>query len=409
MFKQFVTVSFILISFTGLVFAGETNPKPNIVIFLVDDPGSADFGFQGTKRVKTPNIDRLAHNGVRFTNAYTTGCVCSPTRAGLMTGRYQQRFGFDANAEGKASGDKNVRALDIAQTTTAQRFKALGYATAIFGKWHLGAGEEYLPQARGFDEFAGVLPHGLAAKEPDGSPAKFYRGTTVIPRPENPMEEYAREATSFIDRNRSKPFFLYLPFTHVHGPHVGTPQYLDTLDEDIPLNQRKYLADLLETDAVIGKIMDSLREKGLEENTLVFFLGDNGGPGGAADNGQLRGTKWYLWEGGIRVPFAVYWKGHIQGGQVSDHPVISLDIIRTALTAAGATIDPAWKLDGADLWPLLQGQSDAAPHDALYWRFGSQYAVRKGDWKLIKPHIDKEPQLYNLAADVGEQTDLAEQ
>jgi arylsulfatase A-like enzyme len=395
--------------------------RPNVVIFLVDDPGSVDFGFQGTQRVKTPNIDRLAHSGVIFTNGYTTGCVCSPTRAGLNTGRYQQRFGFDANAEGGGNEEqRKIRTLDIAQTTTAQRFKSLGYTTAAYGKWHLGSvTPEYLPTQRGYDEFVGVLPFGIAAKEPDGSPTKFYKGRSnvhaegqswaVIERPENPMEEYERNAVTFIEKNKSKPFFLYLPFTHVHGPHVGTKKYLETLDEEIPLNEKKYLADLLETDAVIGRIVKKIQDAGLEENTLIFFLGDNGGPGGAANNGQLRGTKWFLWEGGIRVPFAVSWKGHIQGGRILNQPVISLDIIRTALEVAGAKVEESWKLDGSDLLPLLQGKTNNAPHDALFWRFGSQYAVRKGDWKLIKPHIDKEPQLYHLAKDVSETTDLAKQ
>jgi arylsulfatase A-like enzyme len=412
-FKYFL-IGLILIFFVPLNTASDiTGAKTNFVIFLVDDPGYADFGFQGSTRIKTPNIDRLAREGVRFTNGYSTGCVCSPSRAGLLTGRYQQRFGLDSNAVGKPlPTDKGPRALDSAQKTIATRLKALGYATALFGKWHLGDEPQYLPTSHGFDEFVGVLGSGISHKKNDAQKRQrenfFYRGQDAVPLPENPMETYCQEAVSFIARNKSKPFFLFLPFTHVHGPSVGAKPYIDDQDQNLPISVRKYLADIAETDAVVGRVMDALRENGVEENTLVFFLGDNGGAkGNYLDNGLLRKTKWFLWEGGIRVPFLIYAKGQIQGGRVFDHPVINLDITRTIFSAIDIKVDPVWKLDGADLLPILKNKSNMPPHDALFWRYGVQYAVRREDWKLVKPGIDDIPHLYNLKTDISETNDLA--
>jgi arylsulfatase A-like enzyme len=379
--------------------------QPNVVLLVADDMGFADCGAYGCKDIPTPNIDALAKNGVKFLNGYTSGCVCSPTRAGLLTGRYQQRFGFDANAEGKAQpGDKGPRALDIQQVTFAQRMKALGYVTGIFGKWHQGADPGYLPTDRGFDEFYGILPYGLAA----GNPVPVYRGTNQVEVPKNHMETFGNEALSFIDRHQGKPFFLYLPFTAVHGPFVGPEPWLSKFDTQMPTSRRKYAADLNQMDEIIGRVMQQLRSHNLEENTLVFFFSDNGGPGGAANNGPLRGTKWTLWDGGIHVPFIAQWKGRIPAGRVLEQPVIQVDFLPTAIAAAGGEIKPEWKLDGANLLPCLEGKTAAAPHEALYWRFGIQYAVRQGDWKLVKPSINDTPHLFNLAKDPGESSDLAD-
>ena len=379
--------------------------KPNVVVFVADDMGFADCGVYGCKDIPTPNIDALARNGVRFTHAYTSGCVCSPTRAGLMTGRYQQRFGFDANAEGKGPSRGGPRALDIQQVTFAQRMKELGYATALFGKWHLGSEPGYLPSQRGFDEFYGYLPFGLGAMAPQGPP--IYRGTNIVERPANHMEQFCAEALSFIDRRQGQPFFLYLPFPAVHGPMVAPEPWFSRMSQVTPLNRRKYAADLAQMDDIIGRVMARLRERGLEERTLVFFFSDNGGAGGATSNGALRGTKWTLWDGGIHVPFIAQWKGRIPAGRVVEHPVIQIDVLPTAIAAAGAAVQPDWKLDGANLLPCLEGKTSAPPHDALYWRFGVQYAVRQGDWKLVKPHVDSAPLLFNIVQDPGEKNNLA--
>lgn len=386
--------------------ADAAKQRPNVLIFLADDLGYNDVGMQGCKDIPTPNIDALAKSGVRFTSGYTSGCVCSPTRAGLISGRYQQRVGFDANAEGTAPTDRGPRALDIKQTTFAQRMKALGYATGIVGKWHIGEGEGYRPTDRGFDEFYGFFPFGISAM---GGQVPIYRGTNVVERPANHMEQFCKEALDFLDRHQKDPFLLYLPFSAVHGHFVGPQPWLSKLDTLVPKSRLKYAADVSQMDDIIGRVMARLRERGIEENTLVFFLGDNGGPGAPTSNEPLRGTKWTLWEGGIRVPFAATWKGHIPAGRTLPQPVIQLDIQATAVCAGGGTLPTDGTLDGANLLPLLEGKTEAAPHDALYWRFGIQYAVRQGDWKLVKPHIDDQPHLFNLANDIGEKNDLAAQ
>ncbi len=394
----------------ALTAADASKQKPNIVIILADDLGYADCGVYGSKDIPTPHIDKLAKEGVRFSNGYVTGCVCSPTRAGLVSGRYQQRFGFEANAEGKAAPtDKGPRALDSKQVTFAQRMKALGYVTGIVGKWHIGDDEGYRPMDRGFDEFYGFYPFGISAPTPDKKPVPIYRGTQVVETPKNHMEAFSDEALSFIDRHAKKPFVLYLPFSAVHAHFVGPQPWLSKLDTVVPKNRLKYAADVSQMDDIIGRIMARLRERGIEEDTLVFFLSDNGGPGAPVSNGPLRGTKWTLWEGGIHVPFIVQWKGRIPAGRVLDQPVIQLDVISTMIAAAGGSGDTLAQLDGANLLPLLEGKTDAAPHDALFWRFGIQYAVRQGDWKLVKPSIDDPPHLFNLANDIGEKNDLAAQ
>ncbi len=405
----FAALAFLL----GALLSSTSFAKPNIVLFVADDMGYADCGFTGCKDIATPNIDALAKSGVRFTSGYTSGCVCSPTRAGLISGRYQQRFGFDANAEGRPKPgvtDRGPRALDLKQVTFAQRMKTLGYATGIFGKWHVGAEDGYQPHQRGFDSTYCIYPFGLAGKGPNGeTPPPVYRNGAVVATPKNHMEAFCAEALAFVDAHQKDPFLLYLPFTAVHGPFVGPQPWLDQQDTAMPASRRRYGADLQQMDDIIGRVMARLRALGLEENTLVFFFSDNGGPGGAADNGPLRGTKWTVWEGGIRVPFIASWKGRIPAGRVLDQPVIQLDAAATALAAAGAELKPEWQLDGANLLPLLEGKTDAAPHEALYWRFGIQYAVRQGDWKLVKPHIDLAPRLHNLAQDIGEQNDVAAQ
>lgn len=397
----------LVLSLFFAVIAQSEARKPNVVVFLADDMGYADCGVYGCKDIPTPNIDQLAKNGARFSNAYTSGCVCSPTRAGLMTGRYQQRFGFDANAEGAAAPkDKAPRALDIAQVTFGQRMRDAGYKTAIFGKWHLGANDGYLPHQRGFDEFYGFLPFGLGAAK-KGQPVPIYRGGQVVDTPTNHMDAFCAEAISFMERHKKDPFFVYLSFPAVHGPFVAPEPYFNRLEHVQPPNRRRYAADLSQMDDIIGRVMASIQNLGIENDTIAFFLSDNGGAGGATDNGPLKSTKWHLWEGGIRVPFIIQWKGAIPQGGVLDAPIIQLDILPTALAAAGAHVDPSWKLDGVDLLPLLKGETTAPPHDALYWRFGIQYAVRQGDWKLVKAHINDTPKLFNLARDSGETTDLS--
>ena len=375
--------------------------QPNVLIFYLDDMGYAQPGCYGGKVVPTPNMDALAAGGVRFTDGYVSACVCSPSRVGLMTGRYQARTGHDANP------NRPGTELLLSETTMAQRMKAAGYATGIVGKWHLGdTGPEYLPAARGFDEAIGSTGNLGEGKGPE-----FYRGKEMIGElPGAPVTSpvYARESIQFIEKQKDKPWFLYLAFNAVHSPHVASQKWLDKF-KDLPKRDAAYAALVAEADEAIGTVMARLRELKQEENTLVFLISDNGGAAPQAEMGGLRGRKWLCWEGGIRVSWLAAWKGRIPPGRVSKEPVIQLDVLPTMLAAAGAEVKADWQLDGVNLLPLLEGKVDKLAPRELYFRFGVQYAVRQGDWKLVKAASEMQPMLVNLASDPGEQTDLTAQ
>lgn len=388
--------------------------RPNILVIVADDLGYADLGFQGCKDIPTPCVDALCKSGVRCTNGYVSGPYCSPTRAGLLTGRYQTRFGHEFNPGGGA----NV-GLPLSETTLADRFKSAGYKTGWVGKWHLGGAEKFHPAKRGFDETFGFLGGAHPYFADRGAP--IYRGSEVVSEKEYLTDAFAREAVAFLDRNKQKPFFLYLAFNAVHTPMQATEERLKLFPSIADQKRHTYAAMTLAMDQAIGKVLDKLRAEQLEEKTLIFFISDNGGPTmqGTTINGSrntpLRGSKRTTLEGGIRVPFVVSWKGRLPSGQDYDKPVIQLDILPTALTAAGVAVQPEWKLDGVNLLPYLTGKDAGTPHDVLYWRFGEQMAIRQGDWKLVRydPVADGErgkatpAKLYNLARDIGEAHDLS--
>lgn len=375
--------------------------KPNVLILYLDDMGWAQPGCYGGKLAPTPNIDSIAKNGARFTDGYVAACICSPSRVGLLTGRYQARTGHDANSnEGKNPETKN---LLLSETTIAQRLKPLGYATGIFGKWHVGAtSAEFLPANRGFDESFGTTGN-------LGDKMGFYKGKEFIPDPAGaPVTSpiYAREANAFMERHRAEPWFLYVPFNAVHSPVVSSPEVKARFAQ-LPKREQEYAALISEADDAVGAILTKLRELKLEENTLIFLVSDNGGASPLAEMNGLRGRKWLLWEGGIRVTWLAQWKGRIPAGRVLETPVIQLDILPTALAAAGGAPQPDWKLDGTNLLPLMEGKAEKLDRDTLYWRFGVQYAVRQGDWKLVKAGLNQPVQLFNLKDDRNEKDDLA--
>jgi arylsulfatase A-like enzyme len=382
---------------------GSGKRRPNVLIILADDLGFADTGYQGCKDIPTPNVDTIARNGIRFASGYVSGPYCSPTRAGLMTGRYQTRFGHEFNPTGQ-------NGLPVKETTFAQRFRALGYRTALVGKWHLGPTAAMHPMSRGFDEYFGFLG-GAHAYFP-GKEKAVLRGTTPIDEKEYLTDALGREAAAFIDRQGDKPFFLYLAFNAVHTPMQATDNYLQRFPKIDNKTRKTYAGMMSALDDAVGRVLAKLREKGLEEDTLIFFFSDNGGPTmvGTTINGAinfpLRGSKRQLLEGGVRVPFAIQWKGRLPAGKTYDFPIIQLDILPTALAAAGAETKAEWKLDGVNLLPFLDGKNAAPPHDILFWRFGDQMAVRKGDWKLVR-YDGTGLHLYNLKDDIGESKDRA--
>jgi arylsulfatase A-like enzyme len=327
-----------------------------------------------------------------------------------MTGRYQTRFGHEFNGGGGAGG--KGFGLPLSEKTIADRLRGMGYATCAVGKWHLGGPPEYLPTKRGFDEFYGTVANTPFFKPPnfvDSRVAEEVRPVTD----ENfyTTDAYAQRAAEWVGKQKDKPFFLYLPFNAQHAPLQATEKYLDRFKNIEDEKRRTFAAMMSAMDDAVGRVLEQVRAMGQEDNTLIFFLSDNGGPtpSTTSKNGPLRGLKATTSEGGVRVPFCAQWKGKIPAGAVYDRPVIQLDILPTVIVAVGGTIDPQWKLDGADLMPHLTAQSKSPPHETLYWRFGEQWAIRKGDWKLVASRIDQnKPRLINLADDVAEANDLSE-
>lgn len=389
-----------------------TPARPNIIVIVGDDMGYSDLGVQGGKQIPTPRLDALANSGVRLTSGYVSGPYCSPTRAGLMTGRYQQRFGHEFNPGPPV--DANAEAgLPLTEKTLADHLHQAGYRTALVGKWHLGGGAKYHPLERGFDEFFGFLggahpylPSGEAATTKAAQRNAILRGREVVDEKEYLTDALAREATAFIDRQGDRPYFLYLAFNAVHTPLQATDKYLARFESIADEKRRAYAAMLSAMDDAIGRVIDKVSEKKQEERTLIVFFSDNGGPPvNGSDNLPLRGHKASTWEGGVRVPFFVSWKGKLPAGKTYDSPVIQLDVLPTALAAAGVAPAGNTKLDGVNLLPFLTGEKTEAPHEYLYWRFGAQWAIRSGSWKLVQANGVNSPLLVNLANDIGEATD----
>ena len=385
---------------------------PNILLIVGDDMGYADVGFHGCTDIPTPHLDSLARSGVICSQGYVSGPYCSPTRAGLLTGRYQQRFGHEFNPSGPELG------LPITQSTIADRLQGAGYVTGLVGKWHLGAGKQMHPQQRGFSEFFGFLGGSHSYFEPAG----FLRGTEPIDEMDYATDAFAKEATAFVDRHQAKPWFLYLAFNAVHTPMDATDERLAKFSHITDKKRRTYNAMMLAMDDAVGAVMTKLAETNQDQNTLVMFISDNGGPTmrgvtvNGAVNAPLRGSKRTTLEGGIRVPFVLSWPGRLKPARF-EKPVIQLDLAATAIAAAGLQND--LNLDGVNLIPFLDESQSQPPHEALYWRLGKQMAVRSGDYKLVRYDSNADTltgknnqpvsvaKLYNLADDIGETKDLA--
>lgn len=407
----------LLVALPGM---GQTDPRPNLLLIVADDLGYGELGCQGNSSIPTPQIDSLAQNGIRFTSGYVSGCVCSPTRAGLMTGRYQQRFGHEYNP-GPAQEASAQFGLPLQETAFPARLKAAGYATGLVGKWHLGYLPPYHPQQRGFDEFFGFLGGAHSYLDATGDRNNpLLRGNTPVSSIDYTTDVFGQEAAAFIERHRKGPWFLYLAFNAVHTPLQAHERYQERFKSIADPNRRAYAAMTAAMDDAIGVVLAKLAEHHLDKNTLIFFISDNGGPtsSNTSSNTPLRGFKAQMWEGGIRVPWIVQWKGHLPAGRVDDRPVIQLDLLPTALAAAGVVPQPEWQLDGVDLLPFLDGRDPSPPHETLYWRSGGQMAIRRGDWKLVKT-FNREGEdsaddastarLYHLTADKGETHNLATQ
>ena len=389
---------------------------------MADDLGYVDVGFNGSIDIPTPHIDRIAQNGVKFTNGYTPYPVCSPSRAGFMTGRYQQRFGYERNVQYRPD-DPNM-GLPQTEKMIPEVLNLVGYRSGIIGKWHLGAHISKHPLNRGFHSFYGHLggghryfPEELTIEDSYSISDEPLSYRTWIMRDHQPektdeylTDEFSNEAIKFIEKNKSGPFFLYLAYNAPHGPLQAPPKYLDRFDHIEDPKRKTYAAMVSALDDGVGRLLDQLQALGIEENTLVFFLSDNGGPepNNGSNNGPLREGKSSIYEGGNRIPFAMQWPKEISP-MVYDHPISSIDILATIAELTHAPIDQDRPLDGVNIIPYLKGKKQGRPHQTLYVRkFDNDlYSVRDGDLKLVTKKKNTVKELYNLREDLSEENDLA--
>ena len=409
----------LLFAFASSCSALAQTAPPNIVVILADDLGYFDVGFNGSVDIPTPNIDSIAANGVLCTNGYVTEPFCSPSRAALLTGRYQQRYGYD---EGPSADQTNPRlGLPMTEITLPQLLKPAGYVCGAIGKWHLGYVTELYPTRRGFDEFFGFLDAGSHYYH-----AEVLRNETPEIEDEYLTDAFTREGVDFINRHAAEPFFLYLAYNAVHSPYDTPPDtYMQRVSYITDPARRVYAAMTVALDDGVGQVLATLQANNLLENTLIFFLSDNGAPSDAADDGvhsnnyPLRGYKTNVLEGGIRIPFAVQWTGQLPQGVVYNDVVSSLDIVTTVSAVAGVSLPLDRVYDGLDILPYLRGDQ-VSPVRTLFWRqlglgpdspepANTIWAVRSGPLKLVveRAKDDQPPALYNLGNDIGELTDLA--
>jgi arylsulfatase A-like enzyme len=416
--------------FWGTGFAQEVAPSkpPNMVLIVADDMGYADVGAFGCKDFSTPNLDRLAGAGVRFTNAYVTGPICVPSRTGIFTGRYPQRWGIYGNNDGYTPGGMRQTAQE---QTFAEVFQKAGYATALIGKWHLSgngtlenSAQESRPEQNGFEEVA-VIGGGMSSYRP--GTLLYQNGGSLVSAPEYLTDYFGRRAVGFIERNREKPFLLCLTFNAVHAPLQAQPGDVQSHAEIGNMDRRTYAGMAVALDRNVGRVLDALNSAGVEDNTIVAFLSDNGGPAhdaaghsrNMANNGPLRGHKFDVLEGGIRTPMVFRWPARFPAGKTFEGISSSMDIAATFLAAANLLVAGEKPPDGVDLTPFLSGQKSGDPHETLFWECNwfraPDCAARRGTWKVIQTRTGSggaEPdkwELYDLSRDIGETRDLAAQ
>jgi len=409
-----------------LVTICNASSPPNLIIILTDDQGYHDVGFNGCTDIPTPHLDSIAQNGIRFPEGYVSFPVCGPSRAGLLTGRYQDRFGFTNNPT--VDPNNPNAGIPLEEENIAEVLNKVGYKSAIIGKWHMGAHLVHHPLNRGFDYFFGFLsgghryfPEELTLNDLSEVQQKWdwYR-TKLLSNHERVdiggylTDELTDAANDFIDTRAGSdsPFFLYLAYNAPHTPLQATEEYLSRFSHIANEKRRTYAAMLSAVDDGVGRVLANLRNHSIEEDTLVVFLSDNGGASNnAANNYPLRGYKSELFEGGLHVPFAMQWKGTLPAGQDYTHPVISLDIMATITELAGSSISPERPLDGVNLIPYITGEVEGPPHHQLFWRNWEEnvMAAREGDLKLVSNsnQQNKTYALFDLSVDPGERQDLA--
>jgi len=391
-------------------FSASSQNRPNIVLIMADDLGYGDIGCYGNTEIKTPNIDALAMSGIRFSDYHSNGAVCSPTRAALMTGRYQQRCGVEGVITAKSHREVGMALSEI---TIAEVLKAAGYDTAIFGKWHLGYDvKRFGPQLQGFDTFEGFVSGNVDYffKIDQEGYKDWWVGEKLSDDPNYLTKTIGDRAVKWIGEHKDKPFFLYLPHGAPHGPYQGPGdkgfREVGRIARQPPINAKQKYREVIEAlDQSVGEVVAALKEQGVYENTLIIFTSDNGqvGPGSA---GPLRGGKAQVYEGGHRVPMIMNWPGNIDAGTESGVLAIGMDFYPTFAKLAGAELPGGLTLDGDDLFDLMREGGDR-PGRVLHWLHNESIGTREGYWKLVN-HGKGKPQLFNLSEDLGEQKDLAD-
>ncbi len=426
MSRRFLCSALVLCSFT---LAAQDRP-PNVVLMLVDDMGWTDMSCGGSKYYETPNIDRLAKDGMRFTNAYSACTVCSPTRAAILTGKSPARLHITDWIAGhqrpfaKLSIPEWTQNLPLEEETLAEKLKAKGYATASIGKWHLG-GPEFYPEKQGFDVNIGGMDK--------GSPPSYFSPYGLSTLTDGPKGEFltdrlTTEAIKFIEAHQETPFFVYLPHYAVHAPIQAKPEVVAKYQKKAAVRGHfdpVYAALVESVDDSVGRLRVVLEKLELSDDTLFIFTSDNGGLShlvnargwsrGPTDNSPARLGKGSAYDGGVRVPLIAAWPEIIPQGEECDTPVISYDLLPTVLAAAALPIEPNQIIDGESLMPLLT-QKNTLKRDAIYWHYPHYHpggatpysAVREGDWKLIEFYEDGHLELYNLRRDPGEFQNMAE-
>jgi arylsulfatase A-like enzyme len=386
--------------------------RPNILLIVSDDQGYADAGFQGGSEVPTPHLDKLAASGVRCTSGYVSHPFCSPTRAGLLTGRYQARFGHEFNPVYDPLD--NSEGLPLTERLLPEYMQSAGYKTGWVGKWHLGASSRHSPRQRGFGETFGFIGGGHVFADWKPNERQYTlpltrNGESLKDVPPHLTEAFGKEASQFVRGSQEQPWFLYLAFNAPHTPHQPTAEREGRFGHIENIQRRKYLAQVSLLDDAVGAVTEAIAESGQTQRTVIFFFSDNGGPvKNGADNGILRGQKGQLYEGGVRVPFLVSWPAKLAAQSTYELPVSSLDVFATSLALAGIPMPSDKKYDSVNLVPHLTGEIKTEPHRNLFWRaaLGKSSAVREGSWKLIRS-LDGPDELYDLSKDVGETKNIA--
>jgi arylsulfatase A-like enzyme len=432
---------------------------PNIVIIIADDLGKNDLNLYFKDGLDTPHINQLAGEGIVFTEAYSTSAVCNPSRAGLITGRYQQRFGNERQIMGRYARNKfeffvfknfvNTSPLQLiepwytasetelrkqglpeSEISLFEVFHAVGYKTGCMGKWHLGYNEPFLPQNKGVDEFYGfyeafslyapkrtkdmvkhkhrIFQNKMIWRQKRKGPSAIVRNGEEVDENEYLTTRIAEEARQFIKQHEKDPFLLCVPFSAPHTPFQAPKSYYEKYSHVKDKNKRVYYAMIAALDDAIGEIMEQVKESGIEDNTLIFFCSDNGGASytGATENGDLKGGKMTHFEGGLNVPFMMKWKGTLTAGGQYHEPVSLMDIFTTALSSCHIPAPACVPIDGVDLLPFLSGEKEQVPHEYLFWKTDFNKSVRNGKWKLMVNSRDNLLILYDLEADKQENYNL---